>query len=83
MEVYGGSDIETDAERHLQSMVALGVERTIEQDPAFAIRVMVDIAIRALSCRERPDDRGAGPRPSRRHGAAQRDDSPSRTGQLA
>ena len=30
-------------------MLALGVERTIEQDPAFAIRVMVDIAIRALS----------------------------------
>jgi len=30
-------------------MVALGAERTIEQDPAFAIRVMVDIAIRALS----------------------------------
>ena len=29
--------------------VALGVERTIEQDPAFAIRVMVDIAIKALS----------------------------------
>src|SRR5262249_59668620 len=28
---------------------ALGVERTIEQDPAFAIRVMVDVAIRALS----------------------------------
>ena len=30
-------------------MIVLGVERTIEQDPAFAIRVMVDIAIRALS----------------------------------
>ena len=30
-------------------MVALGVERTIEQDPAFAIRVMVDIADQALS----------------------------------
>jgi uncharacterized membrane protein len=30
-------------------MVALGVERTIEQDPAFAVRIMVDIAIRALS----------------------------------
>jgi uncharacterized membrane protein len=37
------------ASRRLSSMVALGVERTIEQDPAFAIRVMVDIAIRALS----------------------------------
>jgi uncharacterized membrane protein len=30
-------------------MVALGIERTIEQDPAFAVRIMVDIAIRALS----------------------------------
>ena len=30
-------------------MVARGVERTIEQDPAFAVRIMVDIAIRALS----------------------------------
>jgi uncharacterized membrane protein len=30
-------------------MVALGTERTIEQDPAFAIRVMVDIADKALS----------------------------------
>src|SRR5947209_19145536 len=30
-------------------MVALGVERTIEQDPGFAIRIMVDIAIKALS----------------------------------
>jgi uncharacterized membrane protein len=30
-------------------MLALGVERTIEQDPAFAIRIMVDVATRALS----------------------------------
>ena len=30
-------------------MVALGVERTIDQDPAFALRVLVDVAIRALS----------------------------------
>lgn len=28
---------------------ALGAERTIEQDPAFALRILVDIAIRALS----------------------------------
>jgi uncharacterized membrane protein len=35
--------------RRLSDMVALGAERTIEQDPAFAMRVMVDIAIRALS----------------------------------
>jgi len=37
------------ASQRLAGMVALGAERTIEQDPAFAIRVMVDIAIRALS----------------------------------
>ena len=30
-------------------MVALGVERTIEQDAAFAIRIMADIAVKALS----------------------------------
>ena len=30
-------------------MLALGEERTIEQDPAFALRILVDIAIRALS----------------------------------
>jgi uncharacterized membrane protein len=35
--------------RRLASMVALGVERTIEQDPAFAVRIMVDVAARALS----------------------------------
>lgn len=35
--------------RRLRTMMALGEERTIDQDPAFAIRVMVDIAIRALS----------------------------------
>lgn len=35
--------------RRLRRMVALGGERTIEQDPAFALRVLVDIAIRALS----------------------------------
>ncbi|HYO43843.1 MAG TPA: DUF2254 domain-containing protein [Candidatus Limnocylindrales bacterium] len=37
------------ATRRLSGMVALGVERTIEQDPSFAIRVMVDVATRALS----------------------------------
>ncbi|AWK12040.1 DUF2254 domain-containing protein [Streptomyces spongiicola] len=35
--------------RELTGLVALGVERTIEQDPAFGLRVLVDIAIRALS----------------------------------
>jgi uncharacterized membrane protein len=48
MDVYG-RDPGRDADERLRSMVALGVERTIEQDPAFAIRIIVDIAIRALS----------------------------------
>ena len=44
-----GPDPGPEAEERLRSLVALGVERTIEQDPAFAVRIMVDIAIRALS----------------------------------
>jgi uncharacterized membrane protein len=48
-EVYGAGALDDAAAGHLRSMIVLGVERTIEQDPAFAIRVMVDIAIRALS----------------------------------
>ncbi len=37
------------ATRALEGMVALGKERTVVQDPAFAVRVLVDIANRALS----------------------------------
>jgi uncharacterized membrane protein len=48
IEVYGAS-LNPASERKLRGMVALGVERTIEQDPAFAIRIMVDIANLALS----------------------------------
>jgi uncharacterized membrane protein len=33
----------------LHRLFAFGRERTIEQDPAFALRILVDIAIRALS----------------------------------
>jgi len=36
-------------ERALYYCVAFGYERTLEQDPAFAFRIMVDIASRALS----------------------------------
>jgi len=36
-------------ERRLHSQVAFGRERTIEQDSTFAVRVIVDIAIKALS----------------------------------
>ncbi|CAM5618914.1 DUF2254 domain-containing protein [Streptomyces pilosus] len=35
--------------RRLAGLVALGAERTIDQDPAFALRILVDIAVRALS----------------------------------
>jgi uncharacterized membrane protein len=37
------------SEKALRSMVALGDERTIDQDPAFALRIIVDIALMALS----------------------------------
>jgi uncharacterized membrane protein len=47
VEVYGRPS--SADERHLRGMFALGRERTLDQDPAFALRVMVDVAIRALS----------------------------------
>ena len=47
IEVHGHGSLPS-AER-LRGMVALGEERTIEQDVAFALRILVDIAIRALS----------------------------------
>ncbi len=50
LEVYGDSSAATSRnEARLIGSVALGHERTIEQDPAFAIRIMVDIADHALS----------------------------------
>jgi uncharacterized membrane protein len=49
IETYGGTAPSTRGERRLRDMIVLGDERTIEQDPAFAIRIMVDIADRALS----------------------------------
>jgi uncharacterized membrane protein len=36
-------------ERRLKRRIALGGERSFEQDPKYAIRLLVDIAIRALS----------------------------------
>ncbi|HVJ42478.1 MAG TPA: DUF2254 domain-containing protein [Dongiaceae bacterium] len=44
--LYGGRTID---ERRLRGAVALGAERTIEQDSTFAFRIIVDIAIKALS----------------------------------
>ena len=48
LDVYG-PEPPPDAARELEGLVALGQERTIAQDPAFAVRVMVDVANRALS----------------------------------
>jgi uncharacterized membrane protein len=45
--LYGGAGVIDD--RKLRAAVALGSERTIEQDPTFAFRILVDIAIKALS----------------------------------
>lgn len=45
--LYGGAG--KIAENKLRSAVAFGGERTIEQDPTFAFRVIVDIASKALS----------------------------------
>ena len=36
-------------EEALRASVALGSERTLDQDPTFAFRIVVDVAIRALS----------------------------------
>jgi uncharacterized membrane protein len=46
---YGGEPGTAADERVLRGMIALGTERTVDQDPAFAIRIMVDIADKALS----------------------------------
>jgi uncharacterized membrane protein len=49
IEAYGGSEADAKDAEALREMIALGDERTIEQDPSFAIRIMVDIANKALS----------------------------------
>ena len=46
--VYGGQ-FDDRAAAQLEGMIALGDERTFDQDPAFALRMMVDIANKALS----------------------------------
>jgi len=45
--LYGGADAIDDSV--LRATVAFGTERTIEQDPTFAFRILVDIANKALS----------------------------------
>ncbi len=49
LEVHGDVASPAITERRLGGRIALGIERTIEQDPAFALRILVDVAIRALS----------------------------------
>jgi len=49
LEVYGAGAAGPRVERRLRGMIVLGEERTIDQDPLFAIRIMVDIADLALS----------------------------------
>jgi uncharacterized membrane protein len=45
--LYGGArTVEDDV---LRSAVAFGSERTVEQDPTFAFRIVIDIALKALS----------------------------------
>lgn len=46
--VLHGSARESD-DRRLRTTVAFGPERTMEQDPLFSFRIMVDIALKALS----------------------------------
>ena len=45
--LHGGATAIDD--RVVQSSVAFGPERTLEQDPMFAFRIIVDIALKALS----------------------------------
>jgi uncharacterized membrane protein len=45
--LYGGVVAVDD--RTLRTLVAFGGERTIDQDPTFAFRILVDIALKALS----------------------------------
>jgi uncharacterized membrane protein len=47
LRVYGGD--EQVSERALRKAIRTGTERTFEQDPKYSIRLLVDIAIRALS----------------------------------
>jgi uncharacterized membrane protein len=46
LRVYGAGPLPAQA---LRGCVAIGAERTLEQDPRFVFRILVDIAIRALS----------------------------------
>ena len=52
-------------ERDLLACIHLTQERTFEQDPKYALRLLVDVAIKALSpAINDPDHRRPGPRPA-------------------
>ena len=44
--LYGAGDVDDGT---LRQSIAIGAERTMEQDPAFAFRIIVDVAAKALS----------------------------------
>jgi uncharacterized membrane protein len=44
--IYGGDDLPAEALRH---SIAIGAERTMEQDPALGFRIIVDVACKGLS----------------------------------
>ena len=45
--LYGGAAVVDD--RVLRGSIVFGSERTLDQDPTFAFRIVIDIALRALS----------------------------------
>ena len=49
LDVYGGRELSVDDVDEALGEFALGLERTMEQDPAFGFRQIVDIAVRGLS----------------------------------
>jgi len=48
-ELEGSAEVSPELAARLRKLVALGRQRTPEQDPAFGIQQMVDIAVKALS----------------------------------
>ncbi len=55
------------SDREVTELVALGIERTMQQDVVFGLRQLVDIAERALSPAVNDPTGGLGP-PGGRHG---------------
>ncbi len=71
---HGGPPQHLDAvQRLVRNCVVVGYERTMEQDAAYGFRQLEDIAVKALSPGDqRPGERGARHRPSRRPARAHR-----------